>query len=374
MISPGGVDEPNSTMRIPALSMLAAQLAECFDVTVYSLSTWQPEKRTAKCGRATVKFQPVYHADHLVTKSRALIRAFSADHQREPYHIVHGLWGVPCGLVAVYLAKRFRIPSVVTLLGAETAYLPNIDYGNMRHPIIRGLTKWVCRNASTLVVISRRQAVDLKKCGIMRDDVSVIPLGTDTTIFRTRRNGFLGEPVRFIHVANLLPVKNQSMLLKAFTRISRSIDSELRIIGQDYLKGRVHRLAREFGLNDKVEFLGYLPHEQLPQQYAWADLMLHTSHHEAGGVVIAEAAACGVVPCGTDVGLLADLASEGCALAVPSNDDRTLADAVIDLIHDEGRFFEMRARTMEWATSHDILWTAGKTRDLFLQTLMANPH
>lgn len=76
---------------------------------------------------------------------------------------------------------------------------------------------------------------------------------------------------------------------------------------RDRLKGDVQRL----GLDARVEFLGSIPYEQLPEHYARADIFVRPSRSEGLGSAFLEAMAAGLVTVGTSVGGIPDFLKDG---------------------------------------------------------------
>jgi glycosyltransferase involved in cell wall biosynthesis len=165
--------------------------------------------------------------------------------------------------------------------------------------------------------------------------------------------------VHFLHVANLTEVKDQRTLLRAFAHIAARRDSRLRIVGGDYLNGEIQREAEVLGIGEIVEFLGFVPHELLPEHYQWAHMLLQTSLHEAGGVVIAEAASSNVVICGTATGILHDLRCDA-AVAVGPGDAEGLVREVLSLLADPDRFAALQKKAQAWARANTVV-TAAQT-------------
>ena len=129
-----------------------------------------------------------------------------------------------------------------------------------------------------------------------------------------------------------------------------------RIIGEGEMGTTLRDLARAMGVQDKIEFLGHVPHKELPQYYNWAHILLHTSLHEAQGVVIAEAASSGVLVAGTRTGLIADF-GETMAVQSTVSDFKTLADKILDAASQPEKYNAMRGKALQWANQHDADWT-----------------
>jgi len=113
-------------------------------------------------------------------------------------------------------------------------------------------------------------------------------------------------------------------------------EARLIIAGQGRLDGELRDLGQRLGLSNCVDFAGEIPHAKLPELFRQTALMVQASQHEAQGMAILEAAACGVPLVGTAVGALADLSPEA-AVAVPVGDEASLAQAIISLLRDPVR-------------------------------------
>ena len=361
---PGAIGHVGTEMYVPAHVNLIGRLSEKFDVTVYSHIKPDGDDTPFLCGNAKVKFIRAHYDDHIIKKIFLYIKDFQKDHRKQPYSLVHGFWGFPCGFASVLVGKTFRVPSLVSLQGGEAAALPVISYGDMLKQPLRFLTLWTCENAEALTALTEFQRDAMRRFGLRRDGICVIPYGVDTKLFVHPDKRTPSPPVHFIHVANLNRVKDQISLLRAFKLISEEIDCCLRIVGPDHMKGSVQRYACELKISDKVDFLGYVSHEEMPNQYSWSHVMLHTSLYEGQGVVIGEAAASGVVISGTRVGLISDFGEER-AIGVDVGDYRTLAKRVIDLLEEPQRFAALQKNALEWCVTHDSEWTATQFEDIY---------
>jgi glycosyltransferase involved in cell wall biosynthesis len=84
------------------------------------------------------------------------------------------------------------------------------------------------------------------------------------------------------------------------------------------------------GIADRVEFLGHVNHGALPPVYQKADVFAQTSRHEAQGLAVLEAAACGLPIVGTPVGVLPEI-------GVTARDEAELTQRLIELRDDSPR-------------------------------------
>ncbi|MEW6512096.1 MAG: glycosyltransferase [Bacteroidota bacterium] len=366
LLTHGGVDPPGEGVHVPFLCALISRLAEFFAITVYTFGPPSDHAASLSLGRARVTRIPP--SPLLPFRLYALWNAVALDHHRTAYDLVHGIWAIPAGVLAVAIGGKHKIPSAISLHGAETARLASISYGAMRREPERSMVRWACRRADLLFVLSNHQRHALTDCGVLRDDVVITPPGAEPSFLATEQRRPPDGAVHILHVANLTEVKDQSTLLRAFASISREREAFLRIVGADYMDGAIQRLAGSLGVGSRVKFTGYVPHEQMRSHYRWAHLILQTSHHEAGGVAVAEAAAARVVVCGTATGLLADLA-ETSAVAAPPGDAEGLSRAVLALLREPERFMRIQQCAWEWASRNTVDSAAALIADAYERTL-----
>jgi glycosyltransferase involved in cell wall biosynthesis len=111
------------------------------------------------------------------------------------------------------------------------------------------------------------------------------------------------------------------------------------IVGVDTLHGEMQRLAARLGLERHVHFTGFMTQRELRPLMESADLLVMSSVHEAGPLVLREAAVAGVPAVGTAVGHIVEWAPSA-ALAVPVADAPALADAIRRMLDDD----ELRRR------------------------------
>jgi glycosyltransferase involved in cell wall biosynthesis len=362
VFTPGGIGAGNFLQGHPPFISVVTKLSTLGEIHVYSISP------------VNKNFIPsqfkVYSISGRIKGSmlRAVLISirFGINHLRGRYSLIHAFWVYPAGTLAVLFSKILSIPSIVTVQGGEAAAVPEIGYGNMLKPFLKKVTLFTCEKATTLVVISEFLLHQLKKHGLERNDVVIIPIGPDTKQFKYFKK-HKGSTIRIIHVANLTEVKDQYTLLNVFSRIRKEYLAELVIIGADHMGGKIQAFSRQLGVADKVRFLGPVAHEELPQYYASADIMILTSLHEGQSVVAVEAMASGVPVFGTRVGILYDWPDA--TSSVPVGDADGLVNSIMQCWNHYDRLELIRTKALEKVAHYNLDWTIRKFFGLYEKLL-----
>ena len=361
IITHGGVGVGHNQQGVPATMLMIEHLAEEFDVTVYSLEKYN---LLFVANNYTAIDVPLTHKNNLTVRIIWLSFLLLKNHLQKPYQVFHGLWGFPGGLMAVFFAKLFRKKSVVAFKGAEVVALPAINYGLFIYKRDKAIIKWVAKQADSLIALSHYYAAKMK---VVLQYKSLQIIYSGITANQQPINPFQPkEKYTFLHVANLNKVKNQAMLLKAFSIISSTINAELHIIGLDTLNGEIQLLAKEMNIDKQVIFHGILTQQELIPYYKKADIFLLTSFSESQAVVVNEAMNYGVVVCGTRVGLIADLENKA-TLAVDINDAASLAEKVLHLLNNPQQYNQLQQYGFNWTKEFDINWTTQQYSQLYQQ-------
>lgn len=105
--------------------------------------------------------------------------------------------------------------------------------------------------------------------------------------------GYSGDEKLLIYVAEMNANKNQAMLIRALQAVSRERDDvRLIIAGADNFNGEYVRLAKELGVESKVDFLGH--REDINDLLHISDIAVGSSYREGLPVNVMEALACGL--------------------------------------------------------------------------------
>ena len=348
LVVPGGVDRSGEFRVIPVLLALIERLARTHEVHVFAL------QQEAVAGRWELAGATIHNIGERWTRLRA-IAAIRTEHRRAPFDLIHAIFSGSCSLIAVTAAKLLRLPSLVHVAGGELVALREIDYGGRQKWKGRLREAVILRGADVITAASAPIIDALQALGLKAQRV---PLGVDLQAWpplAPRRRS--AKPARLIHVASLNRVKDQPTLLRALAMLAGTgLEFEMDIVGVDTLHGEMQQLVHQLGLESRVRFLGFKTQRELRPLMESADLLVMSSLHEAGPLVLLEAAVAGVPAVGTAVGHFVEWAPSA-ALAVPVGAAPALADAVRRMLGDE----ELRLRLAATAQSRTIREDADHT-------------
>jgi len=136
----------------------------------------------------------------------------------------------------------------------------------------------------------------------------------------------------FITAGRLEKVKNQELLLRAFSDISKKYPGiKLIIAGEGSLKDELKSLCRQLDLSDSVQFLGNVENVEL--YFKNADIFVLTSTYEGLPLTVLEAMASGLPIISTNVGGIKDVVTDN-GLLVDDGNQTELIQAMEKLIQD----------------------------------------
>jgi glycosyltransferase involved in cell wall biosynthesis len=214
------------------------------------------------------------------------------------------------------------------------------------------------RGASHAIVGAQHAADAMIARGMSPERVHVVPYGYDESRFpKMPVRSELGTlPVRFLFVGAVGPRKGIHLLLQAFRHIPAR-QATLRLVGPLAMPERV---LREAGSN--VEYSPPLPHDRIVEEYAKAHCFIFPTLIDGGGIVLYEAAACGLgiiqsPMCGDGV-RLGPNGTNG--LVMRENNLEALQEALASVIANPAILRDWSAAS--WAMRQERTWTAYRQR------------
>ncbi len=292
---------------------------------------------------------------------------------REQFDIVHVHWPFPHEPIGMAAAKQCNAPLIMTSHGAEFALA-------RRKPWVSVCLRRSLMKADELIANSSDTAGHVQQlCGRAPE---VIPFGSTVTPQtagdRPRR---IGGPPRVLFTGRLIQRKGVEYLLHAAKQVVAQIGAKFIITGDGDQRSYLETLSRELGLQEHVEFLGFVSNEVLNEQYAQCDVWVNPSvvddrgDTEGLGVGAIEAYAHGKPVIASDVGGIPDVVIDHqTGLLVPQKHPHALAKAISELLNDPVRSQRFAAaglrhvqKRFNWSTITDqlesVYWRSLLNRD-----------
>lgn len=273
-----------------------------------------------------------------------------------PVDVVHAHQGedVATLLLGLLAAGVHRCPLVVTV---HASVRFTVRGRSPRALLLRTVGAAVetlaLRRAAAVIVLARRTEALLRRAGLPRGTLHVIPSGFDPALFAGPHADAFDLPrPRLGYVGRLAVAKRPDLLVAAFGRVDG--EASLVVVGNGPLRERVEALARRSPASDRITLTGFVDHDCVPGVLASLDVLVLPSDYEELGSVLTEAMAAGLPVVATRVGGIPEVVEDGVTgLLVPPGDVDALADAVERLVADPALRHRMadqaRARSGRWS-------------------------
>lgn len=142
-----------------------------------------------------------------------------------------------------------------------------------------------------------------------------------------------GEYFNYVHVGRLEKIKNQSLLIEAFSKVAAIFpDSRLILVGDGPLHKELENQCKTLGIEEKVLFYGN--RSDIPDILSKAQAFVMSSDSEACPMSVLEAIASSLPIISTDVGGIKELA-DGCGILTPKGDVQSLFRAMVEIQRDD---------------------------------------
>ena len=244
-------------------------------------------------------------------------------------------------VIAVLFSKIFRKKSIVIAGGGDVASVPEIDYGGMRQGTrSRVFAKFVLENADVILAVSKFTEQEVLKHAKPKKTI-VVYNGVDVNKFvscgENREVVVTTVAHRGKNVIKLKGIKTFSETATYFPTI------KFIVIG---LSGKRGSFLDELNPPKNVEFVSFLPNEELIRYYQKARIYCQLSYRESFGMALAEAMSCGCVPVVTDRGALPEVVGDT-GFCVPYGDPKATVEAIKDALNsNKGKEARERIKNM----------------------------
>ena len=213
-------------------------------------------------------------------------------HRKNSYDICFAWSAVPAGAIALALRRLVGLRYIVRVCGPD---IPGFErrYRTI-HRFLSPLMRRIWRGAESVVAKSDRE-IELIHAVDPHLSCLLIPNGVDIVAFKPKQTMPEVGPLRILCVGRLIERKGQHYLIDAVKRLKdEGIEVRLDLVGTGDARAANEAQVARLGLTDEVRFLGYVPRENIAEQYAAAHVFVLPSYNEGMSVALLEAMASGL--------------------------------------------------------------------------------
>jgi glycosyltransferase involved in cell wall biosynthesis len=195
--------------------------------------------------------------------------------------------------------------------------------------LYRGLDAQLCARADAVIVPSRAVADDLRdRLGYPEGKLVVVPNGIELPPFSPGGGDLIGT------LSVLEPFKGIEVFLRAVAELAPNHPEwRFATFGSGSDAGRLEALARELGIDDRLERPGFVPGAEALKRLR---VYVLSSHWENAPMALLEAMAAGVPVVATAVDGVPEIVDGSTAQMVPAGDPAAIAAAIARLCADPG--------------------------------------
>jgi glycosyltransferase involved in cell wall biosynthesis len=289
-------------------------------------------------------------------------------------HSQHPLW---MGDLAVSFAEDLKLPLVFTF---HTQYERYVQHyiplaPDLAGKLMEGFVGRYLQHCDHIVTPTASVRDQILRDYAVEAPVTVVPTPVNLSQFRdlnphaVRTKLGLTDHKFLLYVGRLSKEKELGRLLQSFARVlSDCPRARLILLGRGPIRESLQKKAKKLGIRDAMEFVDAVPHHQVPDYMAAADLFVFPSTTETQGLVLVEAMAAGTPVVAVQAPGLVDVVSKGGGVLVPQ-DEEAFAAAVIHLLEDDQARLAMQAKAKATADLFSVETASRQLIDVYEQTL-----
>lgn len=289
--------------------------------------------------------------------------------------VIHSHHPFLLGQVAATKATELEAPLVFTFHTQYREYSHYIALSQefVKETIDRWVTDYIQKCHHLIVPSDSMRQVLADEYGVT-ERITTIPTGIDLEPYQRadghviRQKRSWGQDKVLISVGRLAKEKNWETLLAAVAQVMRKrAEVRLVLIGEGSEQENLKKYSEDLGIAAKVEFVGNIPFDDIPAYLKAADLFCFASVTETQGLVTMEAITAGLPVVAVDATGTKDVIDHGQQGLLTPNDSAALAQAIEQVISDDGLMSCFKAAAWQKAQSFEMKLQAKKLLDVYQQ-------
>ena len=279
-----------------------------------------------------------------------LVKLYQIDLLHVHYAIPHAY--AACMAKHMLLEQGIKIPLVTTLHGSDITLVGS-------HPFYKPAVTYSINNSDFITTVSKSLQKDTFSYFNIHKEIRIIPNFINVSYYNSikidcNRNDYASDGEMIIsHVSNFRPIKRVLDVIESFNKISKIIPSKLMMIGDGPDKTKAEKLAFEYGLLDKVKFLGKT--QEVAEILCFSDLMILPSQTESFGLAALEAMISSTPVISTNSGGLPELNIHGkTGFLVEIGDIDAISKYSVKILSDKKALIKMKKEAYLHSIKYDI--------------------
>ena len=272
--------------------------------------------------------------------------------------LIHAHYAIPHASAA-YTAKQIvkgkigrSVPVITTLHGTDITL---VGRDKTYEPVVT----FSINESDAITAVSENLKQETLKHFDIKKEIQVIHNFVDLKRFNKKPLAAFKKVIAphdekiIIHASNFRKIKRIEDVMEIFKRIHAATPAKLLMVGDGPERPIAEDLARQFGIEADVRFLG--KQEQMEDILAVSDLFLLPSEYESFGLVALEAMAASTVVISSNAGGLCEINIDGkTGYTANVGDVETMSKRAIELLKDEAKLKAFKHNALEQAKRFDI--------------------
>jgi N-acetyl-alpha-D-glucosaminyl L-malate synthase BshA len=272
--------------------------------------------------------------------------------------LIHAHYAIPHASAA-YTAKQIvkqktgrLVPVITTLHGTDITL---VGRDKTYEPVVT----FSINESDAITAVSENLKQETLKHFEIRKEIEVIHNFVDLKRFNKKPSTAFKKVVAahdekiVVHASNFRKIKRIGDVMEIFKNIHAATSSKLLMVGDGPERPIAEDLARQYGIESDVRFLG--KQEQMEDILAVSDLFLLPSEYESFGLVALEAMASSVAVISSNAGGLGEINIDGkTGYTADVGDVATMSASAIELLTDDSKLKAFKHNALEQAKLFDI--------------------
>jgi N-acetyl-alpha-D-glucosaminyl L-malate synthase BshA len=272
--------------------------------------------------------------------------------------LIHAHYAIPHASAA-YTAKQIvkqktgrLVPVITTLHGTDITL---VGRDKTYEPVVT----FSINESDAITAVSENLKQETLKHFEIRKEIEVIHNFVDLKRFNKKPLTAFKKVISahdekiVVHASNFRKLKRIDDVMEIFKNIHAATPSKLLMVGDGPERPMAEDLARQYGIESDVRFLG--KQEQMEDILAVSDLFLLPSEYESFGLVALEAMASSVAVISSNAGGLAEINIDGkTGYTANVGDVATMSASAIELLTDDAKLKAFKHNALERAKLFDI--------------------